>query len=215
MDSSSYIVIVLIVIIIIMVYFLYSSYSKSPANTSTTLYNLNKQNTGINSSDLSNPQSQSFSYSTWVFVNTWNTNATKNIYSTGASNIISLDLGRTTPELNVKIGSNPAIKITSNFPIQKWVYVVISVDSQTADCYLDGKLVASRQMTSIPSIPASYAITFGTFDAYLTGFKYTDKPLNPQQVWSSYMAGNGYAGGKYGVNLALTKDSAVVGQISY
>ena len=209
----SYIIIVLIVIIVIMVYFLYSSSVKSSAKISTTLYNLNKQNAAVNSSDLTNPSSQSFSYSAWVFVNTWNTNATKTIFS--APNIILLDLGRTTPHLNVVVGSNPAIKITSNFPIQKWVYIAVSVDSQTTDCYLDGKLVASRQIPILPVIPSSYAINFGSFDAYVTGFKYSDKPLNPQQVWSNYMAGNGYSGGKYGVNLALTKDSNVIGQISY
>jgi len=213
MNATSYIVIVLIVIIVIMVYFLYSSYAKSSAKVSSTLYNLNKQNTGINSSDLKNPSSQSFSYSVWVFVNTWNTNSTKVIYS--ATNIISLNLGTTNPVLTTTIGSNTPIQITSNFPIQKWVYIAVSVDSQTTDCYLDGKLVASRQITTIPVIPSSYVINFGNFDAYLTGFKYSDKPLNPQQVWSNYMAGNGYSGGKYGVNLALTKDSNVIGQISY
>ena len=223
MNSTSYIVIVLIVIIIIMVYFLYAASLKSSVKTSTTLYNLNKQNAAIISSDLTNPLSQNFSYSVWIFVNTWNTNSKKTIYSTGSNSTISLDLGQTNPTLSTTIFYNPSntstpatnITITSNFPIQKWVYVVVSVDSQTVDCYLDGKLVASRQLPNVPYIPPSYSINFGSFDAYLTGFKYTDKPMNPQQVWSNYMAGNGYSGGKYGVNLALTKDSAVIGQISY
>jgi hypothetical protein len=29
------------------------------------------------------------------------------------------------------------------------------------------------------------------------------------------MTGNGYSGGKYGVNVAITKDDAVISQVSY
>jgi hypothetical protein len=67
----------------------------------------------------------------------------------------------------------------------------------------------------LPVIPSTYTINFGNFDAYLTGFKYESKALNPQQVWTNYMTGNGYSGGKYGVNVAITKDDAVISQVSY
>lgn len=209
------IIIVLIIIIIVLIYFLYSSTKKASANTSSQLYNLNNGITAINSSELTNPKSQSFSYSTWIFVNTWSTTTTKMIYNT--PNVISLALGTVSPTLTVKIGTNAnaPITITQNFPIQKWVYVVVSVDSQTVDCYLDGKLLTSTQLSILPVMSDTYAISFGTFDAYLTGFKYESKPLNPQQVWTNYMAGNGYTGGKYGVNVALTKDDAIISQVSY
>jgi len=206
-------IIVLIIVIIVLLYFLYRSTKKASANSSSQLYNLNNGVTAINSSDLTNPKSQSFSYSTWIFVNTWNTTTTKNIYNN--PNIISLDLGTTSPDLSVKIGTNPPMPVTQNFPIQKWVYVVISVDSQTVDCYLDGKLLRSTQLNTLPTISDNYAISFGKFDAYLTGFKYESKALNPQQVWTNYMKGNGYTGGKYGVNVAITKDDAVISQVSY
>jgi hypothetical protein len=42
------------------------------------------------------------------------------------------------------------ILITDNYPIQKWCYIVISVDSAFIDCYLDGKLVLS-QKTYLPN----------------------------------------------------------------
>jgi hypothetical protein len=103
----------------------------------------------------------------------------------------------------------------ANVPIQRWVHIIVSVDGNVVDCYLDGKLLTSTQLTTLPTIYDSYSISLGSFDAYLTGFKYESKPLNPQQVWSNYMAGNGYAGGTFGVNVALTKDDAVVSQVSY
>lgn len=208
------VIIILIIIIIVLIYFLYRTSKKASTNKKTTLYNLNNNNNPINSTDLTNPKSQSFSYSTWIFVNSWNNNTVKNIYS-NSTGLIRLDLGTTTPLLTTKIGTNDNITITQNFPIQKWVYVVVSVDSQIVDCYLDGKLLTSTQLNTLPTIYDSYSISLGSFDAYLTGFKYESKPLNPQQVWSNYMAGNGYVGGKYGVNVALTKDDAVVSQVSY
>lgn len=212
------IVIVLIFIIICLVYFLYYT-SKKTTNSKTTLYDLNKKYTDISSDDLTNPKSNRFSYCLWVYVNTWNTNSPKLICNsvdrTDKNNtILSLTLGTTNPSLDVSVEGN-GMKITDNFPIQKWVYIVISVDSNVSDCYLDGKLVVSKQLSYNKDIPSAYDITFGNFDAFLTGFEYISKALNPQEVWNKYMAGNGYAGGKYGVNLAITKDDAVVSQVSY
>lgn len=212
-------IIVLIIIIVFLVYFLYRTSKKVSTNSSSKLYNLNKDTMNVYSTDLTNPKSQSFSYCTWIFVNSWNTNQLKNIYKTSAP-IVSLDLDTYSPKLTATVGTTNII-ITQNFPIQKWVYVVISVDSNIVDCYLDGKLITSTQLNStgqsnqLPVIPDSYTINSGRLDAYLTGFKYDSKPLNPQQVWSNYMAGNGYSGGKYGVNVAITKDEAVVSQVSY
>jgi hypothetical protein len=178
---------------------------------------LNKTYTAISSDDLTNPKSNRFSYCLWVYVNTWNTNFKKLICNSGDPNnpILSLTLGTTNPSLDVVAENNTPMRITDNFPIQKWVHIVISVDSNVVDCYLDGKLVVSKQMTNIQQIPSKYSINFGNFDAFLTGFEYISTALNPQEVWNKYMAGNGYAGGKYGVNLSITKDDAVVSQVSY
>jgi hypothetical protein len=210
------IVIVLIFIIIVLLYSLYY-FSKSSTNIKGTLYNLNNSNTSISSDALPNSSTNRFSYGAWVYVNTWNKNSNKLIYFSGASTnpIVSLTLGTTTPDLKAVVEGNPSIAITNNFPIQKWVHIVISVDSNVADCYLDGKLVVSRQLATVQPIPATYSINFGTFDAYLTGLEYIPKPLNPQEVWYKYMAGNGYSGGKYGVDLSIKKDDSVISQISY
>jgi hypothetical protein len=210
------IVIVLILIIIVLVYFLYYSYNKSIQNKDK-LFNLNNENSTISSTDLANPKSSKFSYTIWIYVNTWNTNFRKDIIIAKStdSSIVSLNLGTTSPTLVAQIYNNNPFTLTNNFPIQKWVHIVITVDSNVVDCYLDGKMVVSKQLTNIINIPSSYAINFGRFDAYLTGFEYRSEPMNPQQVWSKYMSGNGYDGGKYGVNLAITKDDKVVSQLTY
>lgn len=210
-------VIILIVIIVILAYYLYRLSSKKN-DTSSQLYHLTTPTT-ISSDKLTNPRSARFSYTAWVFVNTWNTGNNVNdnrLYTVaGSSPIVVLSLSPQKPELKTMVFNNQ-ISITNNFPIQKWVYVVISVDSTTVDCYLDGKLVASRKLATVESIPSTYTITIGATpsDTYITGFKYYDTPLNPQQVWTYYMAGNGYAGGKYSIDLAIKKDNKVIKSFS-
>jgi hypothetical protein len=221
------IVIVLIIIIVLLIFFLYRA-SSSKSSTNTVL-NLNNTNTAVANADLSSPASAKFSYECWMYVNTWTNNAEKTAYyagtsttSTDSSNLLRLHLDKTTPTLYCKFNSsdstntNPPITITTNFPIQKWVYVIISVDSQMVDCYLDGKLVKSHKLQYLPDTSGTYNINFGSFDAYLTGFKRNANAINPQTAWSNYMAGNGYSSGSsYGVNIAITKDNVTMSQVSY
>lgn len=223
------IVIVLIIVIIILVFFLYKASKKS--SSSSTLYNLNDSNSSILNSDLTNPTSYSFSYESWIYVNTWNNTSDKVFYYASPSSstasdtntVIKLKLDTTTPTLKCKFnsgttsGTNPEITVTNNFPIQKWAYVVISVDSQIVDCYLDGKLIKSTKLPYLPNpnTSPSYDINFGVCDAYITGFKRNANAVNPQTVWSNYMAGNGYSGNSYGMNVAITKDNVTMSEVSY
>jgi hypothetical protein len=100
--------------------------------------------------------------------------------------------------------------ITNNFPIQKWVHVVISVDNTSIDWYIDGKLITSQQLPSVAYVTDSYGIGFGVFDAYLTGFVRNDYPLDPQTVWNKYMAGNGIktAMASYSLSATIKKDGS-------
>ena len=222
------IVIVLIIVIVLLVYFLYKASNKS--SSSSTLYNLNNSNSAIVNSDLTNPTSYTFSYESWIYVNTWNNTNDKVFYYaspsgttdlTSSNTVISLTLGKSTPTLYCKINSsasnisNPPIVVSTNFPIQKWVYVVISVDSQIVDCYLDGKLIKSTKLLALPNTSPTYDINFGTCDAYITGFKRNANAVNPQTVWSNYMSGNGYSGNSYGMNVAITKDNVTMSEVSY
>lgn len=221
------IVIVLLIVIVILVFFLYRA--SSSKTSSSTLLNLNNSNTAVSNTDISSSTSAKYSYESWVYVNTWSNNTEKTIYyagtstsSTDKSNLIRLYLDSTAPTLYCKFNStntsaqNPAVTVTTNFPIQKWVYVVVSVDSQIVDCYIDGKLVKSHKLQYLPDTSAKYNINFGAFDAYVNGFKRNTSAMNPQTAWSNYMAGNGYtSGSNYGMNIAFTKDNVIMSQVSY
>jgi hypothetical protein len=117
------------------------------------------------------------------------------------------------------------ITITNNFPMQTWVYVVVNVDSGTyVDSYINGKLINSTQLASVAKTPPSdtdgdHAMFIGnatggnTFDASIAGFQNWPNVVGPQDVWNSYMSGNGGTSlsklfGSYGVDISLTNNNS-------
>jgi hypothetical protein len=113
------------------------------------------------------------------------------------------------------------IILTNNFPIQKWTYVIISVDNKIVDFYLDGKLVLSKQLPSLPdSINKDIKLGSGPGntsapDITITALNCYNEPIDPTTAWTNYLKGNGISnyGGAYNVNLSILKDSVV--QSSY
>jgi hypothetical protein len=107
---------------------------------------------------------------------------------------IKLYIEATTPSLKFMINNNDKpILVTDNFPVQKWVNIVVNVDNKFVDFYLDGKLVKSVKLETQPSSPsATTAMSLGSgFDAAAAGFTRWANPVNPQDVWSNYLQGNG------------------------
>ena len=128
---------------------------------------------------------------------------------------MGLDIGK---EITQTPGAQKII-ITNNFPIQRWVYIVVSIDNTVADVYLDGKLVKSVAITQVQ--PQEKLISFktpgasGGMDAYLSNFERVTTPLDPQSVWNKYIAGSGSnlavsnMIGKYNLNLTLLNNGQV------
>jgi hypothetical protein len=110
-------------------------------------------------------------------------------------------------------GAQKSLVISSNFPIQTWTHVIISVDNNYIDAYINGKLVKSIQ-DSIEAPDINSSITYGVVKAYLAKFNRNIYPIDPQAAWNNYMAGNGVSGasssvmGNYGASLTFNKDAA-------
>jgi hypothetical protein len=219
--------IILGVIIILLVYFLYINYWKQ--NVLFEKINLNNSVPNITYASLSNPGSTRYSYGLWVYVNSWNTSQ-KNIISRG--NDFSLYLDQTSPILWCKMGVKPDsssanIIVTNNFPIQKWTHVIVSVDNNIIDFYIDGKLLLSKQINGIPVVSTA-DISFGgssnstgstttapanstSPDIFLAKVYRWVYPMDPQSAWNEYLTGNGQSLliPNYNVQLELLKDNVV------
>lgn len=212
------VVIILGIIIVFLVYILYKFFTNTAKNLQAQA-NLNYQVSGMKTY---NPQATRYAYGIWLYVNTWNSQIYHMVFSR-ANNII-LYLDKNTPTLICKItmsdNTTQTLTLTDNFPLQKWVNIVISVDNQFVDAYLDGKLIQSKRFYStssngtaiMPKIPPdentlvyvgnselvsyksldSTSTTLSNWDAYITKFKqWSSGPVDPQTVWNYYMDGNG------------------------
>lgn len=211
----NYYIILLIVIVLILLYYLYINYVAS-SNVLTPIVNLNNKSIEIKYDDLSKKDSTRYSYGLWIYVNSWTSTDEKILMVRGDINNpdFCLKLDQTSPVLRCIIKpSNSAsnaqsanIVITDNFPIQKWTYVVVSVDNQIIDFYLDGKLVLSRKINFMPII-SSNSIILGNDskknDIFLANVIRTPNPMDPQTAWNTYLNGNGQPNNS-NVNLKLS-----------
>lgn len=207
-----YTVIVLGIIIVFLLYYLYVNYIGA-VKTMTKSANLNIQQPTITTIDK--PSNLNYSYGVWLYVNSWNNTQLKTIF--GRTNNIKLYLDTNTPTLKCDIttmsNQNETIIITDNYPLQRWVYIIVSVDGRIVDCYINGKLVRSQKLNNDakqPNDATTSPIIMGNFDATIANLARTITPMDPQTAWNNYNKGNGMSGGgsgSYGVNLSLIKDS--------
>jgi len=209
-------IIILGVIVVILIYILYKYFTTASTLTKKAIYLGDTSIADIPAANIINPKSNRYSYGVWVYVNTWNGAVKPLIYRAATAPIgtssaaeFALYLEATQPVLHA-IVNNQDIAVTDNFPIQKWVFIIISVDGQFVDCYLDGKLVKSTKITLPGSNSEGMSIKFGTgSDIYLSNVQRLDKPTDPKTAWTTYMDGNGVASAlsSYNVNLSLIKDN--------
>jgi hypothetical protein len=206
--------IILGVIVILFMYVLYNNYIRTNNLIGTT--NLLKETPIIDVNNLQSNASVRYAFGIWVYVNSWNNTNQKNILSRGGD--FDLFLDKTSPtlilQLKLQDTKTPTIllTLTNNFPIQKWTYVILSVDNQIVDFYMDGKLVLSKQLSSMPVVSKN-AITLGSGnpDITVTALNRYTEPMDPATAWAKYLSGNGISntGSAYNVNVSVLKDSVV------
>ena len=231
-------IIILGIIIVVILFFLIRYYFFS-TNSLVSYVDLSTIPTDISSNIITNPNSILYSFGAWVYVNNFSNSV---IYSYvqggGTQNVpnnvmFALTLGgnsgsgySNSPVLTAtvagKSGQSSAqnkVIITNNFPIQKWVHVLVSVDTMYIDCYLDGKLVISspvqNQITNSPSTTPAVTFSQPINGGYtpapnirITKLTRWDHPLDPQTVWNEYSAGNGLSqGGNLTFGVFVNSDS--------
>lgn len=115
-------------------------------------------------------------------------------------------------------GTDAAITVTTAVPLQKWMYLLVSVDSGIyVDIYLDGKMVKTAVLKNpisgqgaTASTTAIPGIVIGPFNGYVSTFNNWGYALDPQTVWSYYMKGNGNSlGTTYGIDMGILKNEEV------
>jgi len=150
----------------------------------------------------------SFSISTWIYINDWNTEfgAEKNILSLDrpGSKPTQLLLDKNDNNLLIRystydgqVGSTgmlDQIITIQNIPIQKWVNIVVCFDTNSTDTYINGKLI-DTQLNASPLFTPKTADKLYLcqrnqgFAGSISNTRYYGRFLSPQEVWDIYRAG--------------------------
>ena len=207
----NYTFIILGIIVAVLIYVLYLYFS----DDSTKLFeyqDLQKSAVDVKEKDIG--KTESYAYGFWIYVN--NYSGEKTLLQRGADGSPSLKvyLPGSTPTLMVNIPTNDSatpneeIAVTNNFPIQKWVHVVVSKETQIIDVYIDGKLVKSHMLANSGNSPSGN-LKSSDFPAFMARLKVWKHGLNPQTVYDEYMKGNGQSGmiTGYGVDVSVLRDN--------
>ncbi len=219
---------ILIVLGVLLIIILYVSFFVFTGSQSLTAkVDLGTQQAAITADKIGNPGSVRYSFETWIYVYQFEAGG-KYLFSRGSTDTtgnghkknIGLKLGTSSPELILEyktavLGTNgyESLTVSNNFPIQTWTQVIVSIDNNYVDVYMNGKLVKSIQKTLEAPSPNS-PIEYGLNKAYLAKFVRNTYPVDPQTAWNSYTAGNGMSSsmssmlGNFGATIVLNKDAA-------
>jgi len=215
--------ILLIFILVVIIYLFYVYFIATTNRIVNSLY-LNQTGGNLDTTITTSPTVTSFSVGLWIYFNSWNTGTSKNIIkmkTDKGNQFLSLDLGDTKPELSTTVtipeSAVPKIIITENFPVQKWVYVIVSVSGSIVDCYLDGRLISSYQLGGSGSIGVAgsqaIVVSYGkNVDAYIYNFERYLYPMDTSTAQTKYYYGAPTAstGNAYNVTVSVTKGGSPI-----
>ena len=228
------------ILVIILIYAVYKLMTKTTTNVS-----------GFSdaSKSLSVPCSKfganaNYGYSVWIYVDLWQNTATgtdplkKNILTRCNGNtatsapVFNLYLDNAQNNLKLLMSGNTKPCDIKNIKLQKWVNITMSVNGNTVDLYLDGKLVRTCVLTAIltqaPNISDTLFVggaikvcvpSDGDLRGYISNVVYKSDYFTPEEAWDIYSAGYSGAGmfdfvNRYKLNFSVIKDDQTLGQVT-
>lgn len=162
-----------------------------------------------------NKDTNNYAYSIWFYVSDWSYRLSDSktlLVRKGPGGTVNPSITLAPYENNLQIsvntypsgasgGSGPHQAPSSghaqtcsinNFPLQRWVNLIVSLNNRTLDAYLDGKLVRTCILTAPAKIDAAAPIQLtpsGGFKGWTSNTQYFSRPLNPQEAYNIYVNG--------------------------
>jgi len=227
-------IIILAIIIVLMAYYMYTVFTAVP--TVAKNVDLTQAVASIKPSTIKNPYSPNYTVGVWVYVHNYNEQIDRFLMYgdknyLGKNSLFSLRMDPVYARMYCdvlvrsatgghKVQSVPLTPENDTFPIQKWVYVVVSV-SKFIECYLNGQFISATQVSDAgvftpqsisEDLESGATFSFGckgtTTDngvlrangasVMLTGLSRWDEPMSAGDVYNNYRKGNGYENGSFG-----------------
>ena len=204
---------VLTVVVVLVVLYFIINWLFSKSTQLTRMANGNEKQTILASNIKNNSNSSNYTYSTWFYVNDWNyrfgepkvllgrldddNNASPSIVFDAMENNITISVSCYPQSQTTGLTSNKSIVHqcnVKNFPLQKWVNLIISLYGRTLDVYIDGKLVRTCVLPGVAKVSTKSDIVVtpnGGFNGWTSNFMYFDQSTNPQEAYNIYKGGFG------------------------
>ena len=183
----------------------------------------------ISGKEVSQSGLNNYSFSVWTYISDWSGNYgnPKNIITIrkqplagGSLDLFSLYLDAGKNDLHIYVSDSSGIQSknttcsVTNFPVQAWVNISISVYNRAVDVYIDGKLVRTCSLNNVAQpINAGSTIYIGGgggdnkcsggsdllgFTGYIASVLYNPDIISPQDAWNTYA--RGYNNSPFGLN---------------
>ena len=211
-----------VIVILLLLYVIF----KALTTNYTTLGTMQKwtNKTTLTSGNLPNSFKANSSISVWFYIKEWVSGANivkfhDNANVTGTP-IFSVSLKADTNTVVIKPKAVGATDCEiSEFPLQKWVNLIISFNGSAMDVYVDGKLVKSCVVNTGSDLAKTQSIVLGqdpgtsvTDIGFITNVKLKASPIAPQEAWDIYSQGFGGSPwsdllNKYKVKLSFIVDN--------
>ena len=223
------------VIVLLILYFVYIYVFKDSSSTNLYSGGNAKNAKTIKATKLpGNPASVSYTYSIWIYVNSWQYRygQVKQIFyrSAGAtpnpSTVLpELSLGGSKNDLSITIGLQGGTSEqwnVNNIPLQKWCNIIVATTSRAVDTYIDGKLVNTHTLPGVPLTSPDAGITLtpnGGFDGETSKFRYYSRTISPREAYEIYREGPGSNWlsdllNQYKIKLSFLKDNEEINSFS-
>jgi hypothetical protein len=211
-----------VVVILLLLYVIF----KALTTTYTSLGTMQKweNETTLQGSNLPSNFKANTAISVWFYIKKWSDRA-KVIHFKKVDQIIfqvQFKIGTNTIQIFPQSGASASGKDCeiSDFPLQKWVNLIISFNGSAMDVYVDGKLVKSCVVDGGSKLSDTTSIVLGdetmkppTHDVgFITNVKLKSTPIAPQEAWDIYSQGFGGSPwsdilNKYKVKLSFIVDN--------
>jgi hypothetical protein len=222
-----------IVVILLLLYVIF----KALTTTYTTLGTMQKwgNKTTLQGSNLPSSFKANSAISIWFYIKKWVNGTNVVSFHTGgsgdaASTMFKVQFKANTNTIQIfpRTGSSSGDDCEiAEFPLQKWVNLIISFNGSAMDVYVDGKLVKSCVVNQGSRLQETQSIVLGddndavkTADVgFITNVKLKAAPIAPQEAWDIYSQGFGGSPwsdllNKYKVKLSFIVDNQEQASVS-
>jgi hypothetical protein len=212
-----------VIVILLLLYVIFKALTTSYSTLGTMQKWTNK--TTLTGGNLPNSFKANSSISVWFYIKEWagGANIVK-FYSSASANdtpIFSVYLKIGTNTVVIQPKPSATVCEISEFPLQKWVSLIISFNGSAMDVYVDGKLVKSCVVNTGSDLAKTQSIVLGEEPTavktvpdigFITNVKLKSTPIAPQEAWDIYSQGFGGSPwsdllNKYKVKLSFIVDN--------